>query len=148
MRIYLCVRADGIAHGVVIGLLEVEEGGLEVGDLCHVAERAAVDVVDAEHMRVLAERLEDGRSRRRAGGKGEAVVAARLEVGEQGLEGIAVGVSRAGVLVALVDADGLLGVCRRQRDGRDDCAGVVGGVRADVDGAGAEAVECDGHGEQ
>lgn len=148
MRSHLCVRADGIADGVVLGLLEVEEGGLEVGDLCHVAERAAVDVVDAEDVGVLAERLEHGRGGGGARGEGEAIVAAGLEVGEEGLEGIAVRVARAGVLVALVDADGLLGVRGGERDGRDDGAGVVGGVRADVDGAGAEAVECDGHGEQ
>src|SRR5690606_35876082 len=130
---------EGGLDGVGVGEVEEGEGEAErLEHLRHEAEGAAVEVVRRDDVVAGAERLEEGVGGGDAGGEGDAV-GGPLERGEVALEGRPRGVRDAGVLVAVVDAGGLLDVRAREVDRRHDGAG--GGVRvlAGVDGARAEA---------
>ena len=102
---HLGVGSEGGEDGVVVRVLEINERSFEPlvlsSDARHVAERAAVDVVDADDVGVGPERLQHRRGRRGARGEREPVRAAGLEGGERGLEGVAVRVPGSGVFEAL-----------------------------------------------
>ena len=84
------------------------------------------------------ERLEQGAGGREAGGEAEAVLAA-FERSEVALEREARRVMRARVLVALILAERLLGVCRGLVDRHHHRAGGGIGILPGVDRAGSES---------
>ena len=64
----LCVGAECCDDRVLIGVFKIDKSRLQalihLGNLRHVAECAAVDVVNADNVSVRSERLQDGRSGR------------------------------------------------------------------------------------
>lgn len=101
----LGVGADGL--GNVGSILEVDKGDLDVegvGDLGEVAVGASVDVVDGDDVGAGGQGADDGGGGGRSGGEGKTVLAT-LQGSDGGLEGLAGGVSRAGVVKALFERD-------------------------------------------
>ena len=118
----------------LLGGEEREAVALRLVDLREHAVDAAVDVVHTDDVVARLEQVHDRRRRAEAGGVREPVVGP-LQRGEARLERRPRRVPGAGVVVALVDADGVLDERRRLVDRRDDRPGRRVGLLPVVDRA-------------
>ena len=104
-RIYLGVFPECSEYSLIVCAFQVYKRRLkslvDLGDFGHVAERSTIHIVDANDMCVRSKRLQNSRGGSRSRGERYSECATCLYRGKSLLEGIAIGVARAGVLESL-----------------------------------------------
>lgn len=164
---YLRIAADSTTDLLLVSVLKIKKSCFQVlvllGNASHVTEGAPVDIIDADDVRVVTQRLKDRSGGGRTRSKGEGVCTTGFERCQRPLQCVSIGVPRSRVFKSLIRSavssvripfhgaiaqpylvvsNAVLLVCRAQGDGRYDCPSAWIWVRPDVNGACAKAVEC------